>query len=96
MDATTTTTANGWQSRETKTDSKTTVAHIAYLSSDVVLSVQPTQKTDSAFSTHLKRNASNKLPSLARSEGGVPEVRTPYLTSPVESQKANQLKDPNS
>lgn len=53
------------------------VARIAYLSSDVIISVQPSQATDSKFSSHLSRYASKKLPSIvARSEDGVPEIQT--------------------
>lgn len=58
------------------------VARIAYLSSDVIISVQPSQATDSKYSSHLSRYASKKLPSIvAKSEGGVPEVRLSSLKS---------------
>jgi sulfite reductase (NADPH) hemoprotein beta-component len=52
-----------------------TVARIAYLSSDVVVSVQPAIGTDSEFSSHLNRYASRKDSSLvAQSADTVPEV----------------------
>lgn len=51
------------------------MARIAYLASDVVVSVQPSQGQDSAFSSHLKRYAARKDPGLvAKTEGLVPEV----------------------
>ena len=51
------------------------VARIAYLSSDVVVSVQPAQAVESAFSSHLKRYAARKDSSLvAAANAGVPEV----------------------
>ncbi|KAK7955844.1 sulfite reductase (ferredoxin) [Apiospora aurea] len=40
------------------------VARIAYLSSDVIVSVQPSLAQDSAFSAHLKQYAERKDPSL--------------------------------
>jgi sulfite reductase (NADPH) hemoprotein beta-component len=50
-------------------------ARIAYLCSDVVVSVQPSLATDSAFSGLLKAYASSKAPSLvAKSEDAVPEI----------------------
>ncbi|KAI1336615.1 sulphite reductase hemo protein, beta subunit [Xylariaceae sp. FL0016] len=53
------------------------VARIAYLASDVVISVQPAQGQDSAFSSHLKRYASRKDQGLtAKTEGSVPEVHS--------------------
>ncbi|KAI5923660.1 sulfite reductase [Camillea tinctor] len=53
------------------------VARIAYLASDVIVSVQPSQAEDSAFSSHLKRYASRKDASLvAKSEGSVPEINS--------------------
>lgn len=52
-----------------------TVARIAYLASDVVLSVQPARDQDSAFSAHLKQYAESKIQSLvAQSEGAITEV----------------------
>ena len=51
------------------------VARIAYLASDVVVSVQPSQAEDSQFSSHLKRYAERKDQGLvAQGEGAVPEV----------------------
>ncbi|EWY91557.1 sulfite reductase (ferredoxin) [Fusarium oxysporum NRRL 32931] len=51
------------------------VARIAYLSSDVVVSVQPAIGTDSEFSSHLNRYASRKDSSLvAQSADTVPEI----------------------
>lgn len=53
------------------------VARIAYLTSDVVVSVQPAKDQDSAFSSHLKRFAERKDQGLvARTEGAVPEIQT--------------------
>ncbi|KAI1875795.1 uncharacterized protein JN550_002081 [Neoarthrinium moseri] len=53
------------------------VARIAYLASDVVVSVQPSQAQDSAFSSHLKRYAARKDQSLvAKSSGAVPEIQS--------------------
>ncbi|EPE10736.1 sulfite reductase beta subunit [Ophiostoma piceae UAMH 11346] len=52
------------------------VARIAYLASDVVVSVQPSLATDSEFSAHLKSLAQAKTPSLvASSEGSLPEIQ---------------------
>lgn len=52
------------------------VARIAYLASDVIVSVQPSLAQDSAFSSHLKRYASRKDPGLvAKGEGSVPEIQ---------------------
>jgi hypothetical protein len=52
------------------------VARIAYLSSDVIISVQSAQAVESKFSTHLHRYSGRKDSGLvATSEGGVPEVR---------------------
>ncbi|KAL8647171.1 MAG: hypothetical protein Q9210_005716 [Variospora velana] len=48
------------------------VARIAYLSSDVVLSVQPALSTHSEFSKHLHSYSSSRLPGLVAKE--VPEV----------------------
>ena len=51
------------------------MARIAYLSSDVIVSVQPAQSIDSAFSVHLNRYAGRKDQSLvATADHGVPEV----------------------
>ncbi|RDW80698.1 sulphite reductase hemo protein beta subunit [Coleophoma crateriformis] len=53
------------------------VARIAYLSSDVIVSVQAAQETESAFSTHLRRYASRKDKGIiASADGGVPEIQT--------------------
>ncbi|KAI0482093.1 sulphite reductase hemo protein, beta subunit [Xylariaceae sp. FL0804] len=52
------------------------VARIAYLASDVVVAVQPSQGQDSAFSSHLKRYASQKDQGVvAKSSGAVPEIQ---------------------
>ncbi|KAF4464031.1 sulfite reductase (ferredoxin) [Fusarium albosuccineum] len=51
------------------------VARIAYLSSDVVVSVQPAIGTESDFSSHLKRYAGRKDSSLvAQSADAVPDI----------------------
>ncbi|KAF2861708.1 sulphite reductase hemo protein, beta subunit [Piedraia hortae CBS 480.64] len=50
------------------------VARIAYLSSDVIVSVQPSLATDSEFSKFLKNYVSNKATSLICK--GVPEVQS--------------------
>ncbi|KAJ4294731.1 Sulfite reductase [NADPH] subunit beta [Collariella sp. IMI 366227] len=51
------------------------VAAIAYQSSDVVVSVQPSLASDSAFSSHLKQLATQKTPGLvAKSSDAVPEI----------------------
>ncbi|OAA68315.1 sulfite reductase beta subunit [Niveomyces insectorum RCEF 264] len=53
------------------------VARIAYLSSDVIVSVQPSLSTDSEFSVHLKRLAQAKTPGIvASSENAIPEIQT--------------------
>ncbi|KAI1775706.1 sulphite reductase hemo protein, beta subunit [Hypoxylon cercidicola] len=53
------------------------VARIAYLASDVIVSVQPSQGQDSAFSSHLKRYAARKDPGLvATTAGSVPEIQS--------------------
>ncbi|KAM3074610.1 Sulfite reductase [NADPH] subunit beta [Clarireedia jacksonii] len=53
------------------------VARIAYLSSDVIVSVQAAQSIESEFSSHLKRYAGRKDRSLvAATESGVPELQT--------------------
>lgn len=49
------------------------VARVAYLASDVVLSVQPALQTDSVFSKSLKALKANKTESVAAK--GVSEVR---------------------
>ncbi|KAK7751402.1 Sulfite reductase [NADPH] subunit beta [Diatrype stigma] len=50
------------------------VARIAYLASDVVVSVQPSQGQESAFSPHLKTYAGRKDPGLvSKAAGAVPE-----------------------
>ena len=52
------------------------MARIAYLASDVIVSVQPAQAIDSEFSSHLHRYAGHKDRGLvAATEDGVPEVR---------------------
>jgi len=52
------------------------VARIAYLSSDVIVSVQAAQSIESEFSSHLRRYAGRKDKSLvATANGGVPEVK---------------------
>ncbi|KAF3343160.1 hypothetical protein VD0002_g8716 [Verticillium dahliae] len=51
------------------------IARIAYLASDVVVSVQPSQANDSEFSSHLKRYEARKGKSLvAKGPGAVPEI----------------------
>ncbi|KAK3687225.1 thiamine diphosphate-binding protein [Podospora appendiculata] len=53
------------------------VARIAYLASDVVVSVQPSLATDSEFSSHLKRFVNRKDQSLvAKSADAVPEIHS--------------------
>ncbi|SPO03214.1 probable sulfite reductase (NADPH) [Cephalotrichum gorgonifer] len=53
------------------------VARIAYLASDVIVSVQPSNATDSAFSTYLKKLAANANRSLvAATPNTVPELLT--------------------
>jgi sulfite reductase (NADPH) hemoprotein beta-component len=53
------------------------VAAIAYLASDVVVSVQPSLGADSGFSSSLKQLAANKTPGLvAKSSDAVPEVQS--------------------
>ncbi|KAK3307692.1 uncharacterized protein B0T15DRAFT_493158 [Chaetomium strumarium] len=53
------------------------VATIAYLSSDVVVSVQPSLASDSEFSRHLKQLASQKRNSLvAKTRDAVPEIQS--------------------
>jgi hypothetical protein len=61
-----------------------TVARIAYLSSDVIISVQPAIGTDSEFSSHLNRYAGRKDSSLvAQSADTVPEVSLLYSNLPL-------------
>lgn len=48
------------------------VARIAYLSSDVVVSVQPSLATDSEFSKHLRSYFGKNVPGIVAR--GVPEV----------------------
>lgn len=53
------------------------VARIAYLSSDVIVSVQPAHSIESEFSSHLQRYAGRKDLSLVAASGnGVPEIQT--------------------
>jgi len=53
------------------------VARIAYLSSDLIISVQPAQSIESEFSSHFHRYASRKDRSLvAVTESGVPEIQS--------------------
>ncbi|KFH42074.1 Sulfite reductase [NADPH] subunit beta-like protein [Hapsidospora chrysogenum ATCC 11550] len=53
------------------------VSRIAYLSSDVIVSVQPSLATDSPFSSHLKRYASRKDKSIvAKNADAVPEIQS--------------------
>jgi sulfite reductase (NADPH) hemoprotein beta-component len=52
------------------------VARIAYLASDVIVSVQPSLAVDSGFSSHLKKYSSRKDRSLvAKTSDNVPEVQ---------------------
>lgn len=53
------------------------VARIAYLSSDVIVSVQPAQAIDSQFSSFLHRFAGRGDSSLVAATSGIPEVRQP-------------------
>ncbi|KAI1266062.1 sulfite reductase [Xylariaceae sp. FL1019] len=53
------------------------VARIAYLASDVVISVQASQGQDSAFSSHLKKYATRRDPGLvSKAEGAIPDIQT--------------------
>ncbi|KJZ79411.1 hypothetical protein HIM_00880 [Hirsutella minnesotensis 3608] len=53
------------------------VARIAYLSSDVIVSVQPSLAEDSDFSAHLKRYSSRRDSGLvASTPGAVPHIQT--------------------
>lgn len=59
------------------------MARIAYLSSDVIISVQPAHSIESGFSSHLKRYAGRKdLSLVAGNESGVPEVSYQSCTNP--------------
>ncbi|CAI6087728.1 unnamed protein product [Clonostachys chloroleuca] len=51
------------------------VSRIAYLASDVVVSVQPSLATDSAFSSHLKRYAGRNDQGIVAANG-VPEIQS--------------------
>lgn len=62
----------GQQSRIDRELTIETVARVAYLSSDVVISVQPQLAIDSEFSKHLQTFSQNKASGLATA--GVPEV----------------------
>ena len=55
-------------------DDYTTVARIAYISSDVIISVQPALGVDSDFSHHLHLLASRKAPGIISKE---PEAGQP-------------------
>lgn len=61
------------------------VARIAYLASDVVISVQPSLTTDSEFSAHLKNLQKAKTQSIvAETPDAVPEIQTVrYNTDPL-------------
>ncbi|KAL8298306.1 hypothetical protein RB597_006832 [Gaeumannomyces tritici] len=51
------------------------VARIAYLSSDVVVSVQPSLAADTEFSRHLKASAAHKEPSVvAKTPDNIPQI----------------------
>ncbi len=53
------------------------VAAVAYLASDVVVSVQPSLASDSEFSTYLKQLAARKAPGLvAKTSDAVPEIQS--------------------
>ncbi|KAK3391128.1 hypothetical protein B0H63DRAFT_132462 [Podospora didyma] len=53
------------------------VARIAYLASDVIVSVQPSLASDSDFSSHLKQLVSQKTQSLvANTSDAVPEIQS--------------------
>ncbi|KAI9781626.1 MAG: hypothetical protein M1839_005843 [Geoglossum umbratile] len=53
------------------------VSRIAYLSSDVVISVQPAQAIDSEFSKVLRLSRDKKVPGIvACAEGSIPEILT--------------------
>ncbi|KAJ4155466.1 hypothetical protein LMH87_000707 [Akanthomyces muscarius] len=81
------------------------VARIAYLASDVVVSVQPSLATDSEFSSHLKRYAARKDRSLvAAGAGAVPDILSvrhnadPLLSvfTPIRSGKLVSVTTPSS
>ncbi|OAQ97774.1 hypothetical protein LLEC1_00558 [Akanthomyces lecanii] len=81
------------------------VARIAYLASDVVVSVQPSLATDSEFSSHLKRYAARKDRSLvAAGAGAVPDIlpvrhnADPLLSvfTPIRSGKLVSVTTPSS
>ncbi|PKS05878.1 hypothetical protein jhhlp_007709 [Lomentospora prolificans] len=61
------------------------VARIAYLASDVIISVQPSTSNDSSFSTHLKKLSTNGNRSLvASTPDAVPEIlATRHNTDPL-------------
>lgn len=66
------------------------MARIAYLSSDVIISVQPAHSIESEFSSHLHRYAGRKdLSLVAANESGVPEVSFPKLLSSGANQNVN-------
>lgn len=70
------------------------VARIAYLSSDVIISVQPAQAVESEFSSHLHRYAKRKDSGLvATSDGGVPEVNSFKESFRLERAQLNQCID---
>ena len=53
------------------------VAAVAYLASDVVVSVQPSLASDSEFSSYLKQLAAKKAPGLvAKTSDAVPEIQS--------------------
>ncbi|XWW95741.1 hypothetical protein V2A60_003708 [Cordyceps javanica] len=81
------------------------VARIAYLASDLVVSVQPSLATDSEFSSHLKRYAARKDRSLvAAAAGAVPDILSvrhnadPLLAvfTPIRSGKLVSVTTPSS
>lgn len=73
------------------------VARIAYLSSDVIVSVQAAQSIDSEFSSHLQRYAGRGDRSLvAATESGVPEVSGRYKLKTGGRLQTNSSADPNS
>ena len=59
---------------EQKADRSATVARIAYVCSDVILSVQPTLGRESEFSRHLQNLVTRKSPSIVSKD--VPEVHS--------------------
>ncbi|KAJ6788486.1 hypothetical protein PWT90_02631 [Aphanocladium album] len=81
------------------------VARIAYLASDLVVSVQPSLAADSEFSSHLKRYAARKDQSLvAAGAGAVPDILSvrhnadPLLSvfTPIRSGKLVSVTTPSS